>query len=127
MSVLTAASAAIAHGGAIVASSSNSTSTLNDVEPGVLGFLVVAAMGVALVFLLKSMNKQFRKIGPKPEDDLMDLTELAELAKSADDEAEETTPENVVPGEVLPGDARERATKATGTASRPAGSKRRAD
>ena len=92
-----------------------------------LGFLIVAAMGVALVFLLKSMNKQFRKIGPKPEDDLMDLTELAGLVKSADDEAEETTPENVVPGEVLPGDARERATKATGTASRPAGSKRRAD
>ncbi len=36
----------------------------NDVEPGVLGFLVVAAMGVALVFLLRSMNKQFRKITP---------------------------------------------------------------
>jgi len=30
----------------------------------VLGFLVVAAMGVALVFLLRSMNKQFRKITP---------------------------------------------------------------
>jgi hypothetical protein len=36
------------------------------VEPGVLGFLVVAAMGVALVFLLRSMNKQFRKITPEP-------------------------------------------------------------
>ena len=45
----------------------NSTA-LNDVEPGLLGFLVVAALGVALVFLLRSMNKQFRKIGPKPED-----------------------------------------------------------
>ena len=44
------------------------SSSANDVEPGVLGFLVVAAMGVALVFLLRSMNKQFRKIGPKPED-----------------------------------------------------------
>ena len=32
-----------------------------------LGFLVVAAMGVALVFLLRSMNKQFRKITPDPE------------------------------------------------------------
>ena len=32
-----------------------------------LGFLVVAAMGVALVFLLRSMNKQFRKITPNPE------------------------------------------------------------
>jgi hypothetical protein len=37
----------------------------NDVAPGVLGFLVVAAMGVALVFLLLSMNKQFRKITPE--------------------------------------------------------------
>lgn len=124
MSILTAASAAIAHGGAIVASSSNSTSTLNDVEPGVLGFLIVAAMGVALVFLLKSMNKQFRKIGPKPEDDLLDL---AELTKSADGEPEEPTPENVVPGEVLPNDGRERPTRTTGAASRPAGIKRPAD
>ena len=48
---------------AAVAASSSSTS---DIEPGVLGFLVVAAMGVALVFLLRSMNKQFRKITPAP-------------------------------------------------------------
>ena len=41
-------------------------SSSNDVEPGVLGFLVVAAIGVALVFLLRSMNKQFRKITPDP-------------------------------------------------------------
>ena len=106
MSVLTAASAAIAHGGAIVATSSNSTSTLNDVEPGVLGFLIVAAMGVALVFLLKSMNKQFRKIGPKPEDDLLDLDELTKLANSSADEPDEDeAPENAVPGEVLADDA----------------------
>jgi hypothetical protein len=48
---------------AVAASSSNS----NDVEPGVLGFLVVAAIGVVLVFLLRSMNKQFRKITPNPD------------------------------------------------------------
>jgi hypothetical protein len=41
-------------------------SSTSDVTPGVLGFLVVAGMGVALVFLLKSMNKQFRKITPDP-------------------------------------------------------------
>jgi hypothetical protein len=44
----------------------------DDVTPGVLGFLVVAAIGVALFFLLRSMNKQFRKIAPgadKPADD----------------------------------------------------------
>jgi len=45
------------------------SSSANDVEPGVLGFLVVAAMGVALVFLLRSMNKQFRKITPAPGPD----------------------------------------------------------
>jgi len=37
------------------------------VTPGILGFLVFAAMAVALVFLLRSMNKQFRKITPNPE------------------------------------------------------------
>jgi hypothetical protein len=46
----------------------SSSSALNDVEPGLLGFLVVGALGVALVFLLRSMNKQFRKIGPPPEE-----------------------------------------------------------
>ena len=38
----------------------------SSVTPGVLGFLVFAALAVALVFLLKSMNKQFRKITPDP-------------------------------------------------------------
>jgi hypothetical protein len=51
----------------LLAAAGNSSS-LNDVEPGVLGFLVVAVLAVALVFLLRSMNKQFKKIGPKPED-----------------------------------------------------------
>lgn len=46
----------------------NSSSTINNVEPGLLGFLVVVAIGLALVFLLRSMNKQFKKIGPKPEE-----------------------------------------------------------
>ena len=52
----------------LAGSSSNSTSSISNVEPGLLGFLVVAALGVALVFLLRSMNKQFKKIGPRPED-----------------------------------------------------------
>lgn len=51
----------------VLAAVAASSSASNDVTPGVLGFLVVAAMGVALVFLLKSMNKQFRKITPKAE------------------------------------------------------------
>jgi hypothetical protein len=41
---------------------------MNDVEPGLLGFLIVAAIGVALVFLLISMNKQFKKLGPPPDE-----------------------------------------------------------
>jgi hypothetical protein len=36
----------------------------NAVVPGVLGFLVVAALGLALFFLLRSMNKQLRKVIP---------------------------------------------------------------
>jgi hypothetical protein len=52
----------------LASSASNSTSSIGDVEPGLLGFLVVAALGVALVFLLRSMNKQFKKIGPRSED-----------------------------------------------------------
>jgi len=51
----------------LLVAASNS-SALNDVEPGLLGFLVVAGLGVALVFLLRSMNKQFRKLGPPPEE-----------------------------------------------------------
>jgi hypothetical protein len=34
------------------------------VVTGVLGFLVVAGMGIALFFLLRSMNKQLRKVVP---------------------------------------------------------------
>jgi hypothetical protein len=53
--------------GVLAASTNNST--LNDVEPGLLGFLVVAGIGIALVFLLRSMNKQFRKLPPPEEPD----------------------------------------------------------
>ena len=49
--------------GALAAASS---SVSDDVNAGVIAFLIVAAMGVALVFLLRSMNKQFRKITPEP-------------------------------------------------------------
>jgi len=45
------------------------SSSLSNVEPGVLAFLIVAGIGVVLVFLLRSMNKQFRKITPDPSAD----------------------------------------------------------
>jgi hypothetical protein len=60
---------------AVASSTQNSTQTVNDVEPGVLGFLVVAALGLALYFLLRSMNRHLRKLGPKPED-LLSLEDL---------------------------------------------------
>ncbi len=50
--------------GALAAVATTSSSSINDITPGVLGFLVVAGMATALVFLLRSMNKQFRKITP---------------------------------------------------------------
>jgi hypothetical protein len=41
----------------------------NNVTPGVLGFLIVAGMGLALFFLLRSMNRQFRKLPQPPGTD----------------------------------------------------------
>jgi len=38
----------------------------SQVVPGILGFLVVAGMGLVLYFLLRSMNKQLRKGAPGP-------------------------------------------------------------
>ena len=42
----------------------------NDVAPGLLGFVVVVALGVALFFLLRSMNKQISKIQAPKEEEL---------------------------------------------------------
>ncbi len=70
-----------------VLSSGSGNSTLNNVEPGLLGFLVVAALAAALVFLLRSMNKQFRKL-PPPEEESGETGEAAADAKSGDATAE---------------------------------------
>jgi len=78
------ASTALASTG--LAGGSTNSSTLSDVEPGLLGFLVVAALGVALVFLLRSMNKQFRKIGPRPEEPESVATDEANTAEADTDE-----------------------------------------
>ena len=50
----------------VLAAVAASSSSSDDVSAGVVAFLIVAAMGVALVFLLRSMNKQFQKITPAP-------------------------------------------------------------
>ncbi len=44
----------------------SSTPAAGQVVAGVLGFLVVAAMGVALFFLLRSMNNHLRKVIREP-------------------------------------------------------------
>ena len=72
-----------------VLSASSKNSALNDVEPGLLGFLVVFFIGVALVFLLRSMNKQFRKL-PPPED--------AEAGEASEVEDQDANAENAKRG-----------------------------
>jgi hypothetical protein len=69
-------------------STSAGNSTMNNVEPGLLGFLVVAGIGIVLVFLLRSMNKQFRKIGPPPEESQEAQETQAAQTGTADAEAE---------------------------------------
>ena len=44
----------------------SSQSVASQVTPGLLGFLIVAGMGVAVFFLFRSMNKQLKKISPDP-------------------------------------------------------------
>ena len=80
--------AAVSGTASSAAGSVAATSPPNDVQAGVLGFLVVTSIGVVLVFLLRSMNKHLKKIGPKPE-------EPAEVL------AEETLAGQVVAGEVV--------------------------
>jgi hypothetical protein len=41
-----------------------SSSTASQVYPGLVGFLVVAGMGLALFFLFRSLNKQLHKVAP---------------------------------------------------------------
>jgi hypothetical protein len=50
----------------VLAAAAASSSASDDVGAGVIAFLIVAAIGVALVFLIRSMNKQFRKIDANP-------------------------------------------------------------
>ncbi len=67
--------------GVLAAAAASSTAS-NDVEPGVLGFLVVAGIAIALVFLFRSMNKQFHKIAPEPEGEQADGEEVKDPART---------------------------------------------
>ncbi|MCI0685848.1 MAG: hypothetical protein L0Y54_01220 [Sporichthyaceae bacterium] len=44
----------------------------DQVAPGTVGFLFVAALGAALWFLMRSMNRQLKKIDFKPPSDQPD-------------------------------------------------------
>ncbi|GAB3672053.1 hypothetical protein GCM10027589_41400 [Actinocorallia lasiicapitis] len=52
------------------------------VSPGLLGTLVVLCMGIALVFLIKSMNKRIRNVKAPYQADLDQAAWEAEQAKS---------------------------------------------
>jgi hypothetical protein len=45
-------------------------SAASEAAPGVLGFIVVAGMGVVLYFLFRSMTKHLRKIAVDPRKDV---------------------------------------------------------
>ena len=62
----------------------------SQVVTGVLGFLVVAAMGVALFFLLRSLNKQLRKVVREPA--------WREEARESPDEARDSSDAAGTPG-----------------------------
>lgn len=51
------------------------TTETEKVTPGTVGFLVVAAIGIALWFLIKSMNKQIKKIDFKGQNEDRDTDE----------------------------------------------------
>jgi len=68
MSLTVTANAALAHSAPLAAGKV----PVDNVTPGVLGFLVVAGMGIILYFLLRSMNRQLRKIPPPPPEDAGD-------------------------------------------------------
>jgi hypothetical protein len=57
----------------------------SQVVPGILGFLVVAGMALLLYFLLRSMNKQLRKVVPDPR--------WKEEARQSPAEAQQEQPE----------------------------------
>jgi len=77
----------------LLAAGSNSTSTLNDAEPGLLGFLVVAALGLALVFLLRSMNKQLKKVPDSFDPKHPEPDQAADEGTDVVDEASGQTPD----------------------------------
>jgi hypothetical protein len=79
--------------------------TGQDVSPGVLGFLVVAALGVATWLLIRSMNRQMRKIDlPDDTDDTDDTGDTGDTG--ADRPEGDDTPRRDGGAGRAPGDPR---------------------
>jgi hypothetical protein len=67
----------------------------DQVTPGVTAFLIVAALGVTLFFLVRSMNKQISRINAPSEDDLRQADwerRRAETGEEPEQAAEPTKP-----------------------------------
>jgi hypothetical protein len=73
----------------------------NNVTPGVLGFLIVAGMGLALFFLLRSMSRQFKKLPPPPAPDGADGPGRPDAAAGPDG-AQPAKPDRVSPARPRP-------------------------
>jgi hypothetical protein len=78
---------------AVLAAGSSSAS---DVTPGVLGFIVVAAMGGALFLLLRSMTKHLRRVKAVRDAGLEPGSKLdaSAAARPADTAGERVSPED---------------------------------
>ncbi|MBG0826235.1 hypothetical protein HS041_00345 [Planomonospora sp. ID67723] len=66
------------------------TVTEGDVSPGLLGFLVVAALGFALFLLIRSMRKQISKIEVPSEAEARKAEALKTEARTAEAHKAET-------------------------------------
>ncbi|GII52960.1 hypothetical protein Pth03_13490 [Planotetraspora thailandica] len=62
----------------------NVTPDYSNIGPGILAFAVVAAIGLALFFLIKSMNRQFAKV--RAQDEHGEKQETRESAKNGAEE-----------------------------------------
>jgi hypothetical protein len=65
----------------------------DEVTPGVIAFLIVAALGVTLFFLIRSMNKQISRIEAPSEDDLRQADWERRQAAEAEESGAPATPE----------------------------------
>ena len=71
----------------------------NTVTPGVLGFMVVALLGVATYLLIRSMNRQIKRIDLPSQDETP-----ADETPQDETPADETPPDETPPGETVSGD-----------------------